>query len=71
MTKGCSGKVRHETQPAAEEQLADMRDRDVAHRQSRTLGVYACRLCQGFHIGHDRYKVPPRRRGRYRARRPA
>ena len=62
---GCSGKVRHETRASADEHLESLRVEQGRGHRSQTLGIYACDVCRGFHIGHNKFAVPPRRRGRY------
>lgn len=45
----CTGKVKHETEAAARRALA------VSARRPKfegTVGVYRCRFCRGWHLGH-------------------
>ncbi|MGD9530589.1 MAG: hypothetical protein AB7G36_10040 [Candidatus Nanopelagicales bacterium] len=52
-TKGraCTGKRRFETRAGAADVLARMRRQKHA---GPLMGVYACRHCGGFHLGHKR-----------------
>jgi len=47
--RGCDGKIRHET-------IQDGYAAQSGHCRTfgETLGVYFCRFCKGYHLGHPR-----------------
>lgn len=48
-------KVRHLTEADAERHRVGLKARENK-KQGNRLHVYACVWCQGWHVGHDRYK---------------
>jgi hypothetical protein len=44
----CAGKHRHESRGKAEAHLRGLVKRYGSHR----LGVYWCKFCRGYHVGH-------------------
>jgi hypothetical protein len=46
----CAGKAKHETHKAAAKELR--------RNDGKRMGIYKCRDCGAFHIGHDRADAP-------------
>lgn len=46
----CVGKTRHETHKAAAKELR--------RNDGKRMGIYKCRDCGAYHIGHDRSDAP-------------
>ena len=55
------GKLRHATAALAEIACADLRRSDSAKRR-KLLGVYYCRTCEAWHVGHTKRRYLKARR---------
>lgn len=73
MMRGCRDKVRHETRDAAQESLDNLLKAGLEHpARAKLLNVYGpCKLCRGFHVGHNRHGKPLPRRGKHKRRFPS
>lgn len=49
--RSCTGKRRFDTDREARDLLVKMRRQKTA---GPLMGVYRCRFCEGFHLGHKR-----------------